>query len=250
MTLSRILQVFLAVSFPLYHVCAERFESGESQTTLLELYTSEGCSSCPPADARLGRLKNSDRLWRDFVPLAFHVDYWNRHGWLDRFSAKKFAARQMLYAANWKGESVYTLAFVLNGREWRQWSQASEPPTSSASSAGNLSATLNNNQQVQIDFKPAVTGEWDAHLALLGFEMSSQVTRGENSGRNLQHDFVVLNLQNASLRNNGNSPRAAVSLEKSDLTKDSRLALAVWVTSPGDPKPVQATGGWLSPQEK
>ena len=65
---------------------AIQFHSAPKRTALLELYTSEGCSSCPPAEAWLSRLEYSPRLWRDFVPVAFHVDYWNYLGWKDNWS--------------------------------------------------------------------------------------------------------------------------------------------------------------------
>src|SRR4051794_21790628 len=68
-----------------------RFESQERQTTFLELYTSEGCSSCPPAEAWLNQLSKSPVLWKDFVPTAFHVDYWDHLGWRDRWAAKEFS---------------------------------------------------------------------------------------------------------------------------------------------------------------
>src|SRR5438270_13409668 len=95
------------------------FESGAQRTHLLELFTSEGCNSCPPAEAWLSKLKAEPRLWKDFVPLAFHVDYWDRLGWRDPFAAKEWTVRQYQYSANWKSESVYTPGFVLDGREWR-----------------------------------------------------------------------------------------------------------------------------------
>ena len=66
-----------------------RFESGPQQISLVELYTSEGCSSCPPAEAWLSRLKEEPGLWKNFVPIAFHVDYWDRLGWRDRFSSPR-----------------------------------------------------------------------------------------------------------------------------------------------------------------
>jgi len=65
---------------------AVTFTSPSQQTTLLELYTSEGCSSCPPADQWLSTLKNNPRLWKEIIPVAFHVDYWNDLGWKDEFS--------------------------------------------------------------------------------------------------------------------------------------------------------------------
>ena len=97
------------------------FQSSEAQTALLELYTSEGCSSCPPAESWLSRLKESPGLWKDFVPLAFHVDYWDYLGWRDPWAAREFSERQRAYAQGWRSENVYTPGFVLNGKEWRDW---------------------------------------------------------------------------------------------------------------------------------
>src|SRR5689334_11142529 len=70
------------------------FQSFETQTPLLELFTSEGCSSCPPAEKWLTGLKPSSGLWKDFVPVAFHVDYWDYLGWRDPWSSKTFTDRQ------------------------------------------------------------------------------------------------------------------------------------------------------------
>src|SRR4051812_33062365 len=87
------------------------FQSGPEQTTLLELYTSEGCSSCPPAEKWLSHLKESPGLWKDFVPVAFHVDYWDRLGWRDLLADRGFSDRQLAYAESWHSENVYTPAF-------------------------------------------------------------------------------------------------------------------------------------------
>ena len=89
------------------------FESGQRKTHLIELFTSQGCSSCPPAEAWLSKLKSEPGLWKDFVPIAFHVDYWDRLGWRDPFASKDWTARQYQYSENWKSESVYTPGFVL-----------------------------------------------------------------------------------------------------------------------------------------
>jgi len=77
------------------------FRSRESQTALLELYTSEGCSSCPPAEVGWSKLKTSAGLWLDFVPIAFHVDYWDDLGWPDPFATPTASKRQRAYAATW-----------------------------------------------------------------------------------------------------------------------------------------------------
>src|SRR6059036_3501 len=90
------------------------FEVGPQRAQLLELYTSEGCSSCPPAEAWLSKLKDAPGLWRDFVPIAFHVDYWDSLGWKDPFAIKAYSERQRDYAASWRSRSVYTPGFVLD----------------------------------------------------------------------------------------------------------------------------------------
>lgn len=98
-----------------------QFQSSERQTSLLELYTSEGCSSCPPAEKWLSGMKSESGLWTDFVPVAFHVDYWNSLGWRDRWSSEKFSDRQRVYAQAWGSENIYTPELVLNGKEWSNW---------------------------------------------------------------------------------------------------------------------------------
>jgi hypothetical protein len=82
------------------------FESTETPVVLLELFTSEGCSSCPPADAWVSKLKTSPDLWKSVVPVVFHVDYWNGLGWPDRFSSRANTERQQHYSAAWHTDSV------------------------------------------------------------------------------------------------------------------------------------------------
>lgn len=222
-----------------------RFESGPQQTALLELYTSEGCSSCPPAETWLSRLKSDSGLWKKFVPLAFHVDYWDRLGWRDRFSSREWTERQGRYAALWRSESVYTPAVVLNGNELRNWSGASlTVPNDKA--AGLLAATTSDGKKFAIEFRPApgATGNWDAHLALLGSEISSKIEAGENNGRNLQHDFVVLGLRDSPLQGEGEVRRASLTNPAASAA-GARLAVAIWVSLRDRLAPAQAVGGWL-----
>jgi len=114
-----------------------RFTSEPARVSLIELYTSEGCSSCPPAERWLGGLRSDPGLWKTFVPVAFHVDYWNRLGWPDRFSNRDFTQRQYAYAEGWSGGSVYTPCFVRDGAEWH----ARGPVEVSGGAAGVLTAT-------------------------------------------------------------------------------------------------------------
>ncbi|MBA2436518.1 MAG: DUF1223 domain-containing protein [Verrucomicrobiota bacterium] len=222
-----------------------RFQSGPTRTSLIELYTSEGCSSCPPAEAWLSRLKDNPGLWKNFVPLAFHVDYWDRLGWRDRFSSKQWTERQRQYAAQWRSESVYTPAVVMNGREERGWLGMKFGAPNDRQS-GDLNVSTSDGKTFAIEFRPVdgLPSAYEAHLALLGSGISTSVRAGENSGRNLVHDFVVLDLQTVGLKSGAGSNRA--SLTTSATTEaGARKAIAIWVTPRGQLFPLQATGGWL-----
>lgn len=222
-----------------------RFESGSQQTALIELYTSEGCSSCPPAEAWMSRLRDKPGLWKNFVPVAFHVDYWDRLGWRDRFSSKQWTERESRYAALWGSDSVYTPAVVSNGRELRNWSSTSVfEPNEKAS--GGLIAKTTDGHNFLIEFRPAsgISGNWDAHLALLASGVSSKVDAGENSGRNLKHDFIVLGLRDAAMEGDAEVRRARLTIPTAQ-ESGARLAVAIWVSARDQLASVQATGGWL-----
>jgi hypothetical protein len=216
------------------------FESGPKKVQLLELFTSEGCSSCPPAEASLSRLVNDSRLWREFVPVAFHVDYWDRLDWKDPFASVEWTKRQRTYAENWKAEIVYTPAFVLNGREWRDANvpSANETP-------GVLKIGIRGDNIVMVNFEPAngTSGEFEVHLARLGFGIAVNVRAGENTGRKLQHDFVVLSLAHEKLGSGRQELHFAPA--PASPVQPQRTALAAWITKKGDITPLQATGGWL-----
>ena len=216
------------------------FESKPTRTHLLELFTSEGCSSCLPAEAWLSSLKNEPRLWQDFVPLAFHVDYWDHLGWRDPFASKTWTERQADYSARWKSESVYTPAFVLDGVAWRN---AALPPAATETS-GVLKITVKG-ERVVAAFKPATNTErrYEIHLACLGFGLGADVKAGENNGRKLVHDFVVLGLTNEGMKSGTKEFRLPV--ESLKQAADSRSAIAAWVTQAGQIDPIQAVGGWL-----
>jgi hypothetical protein len=214
------------------------FESKPVRTHLLELYTSEGCSSCLPAEAWMTSLKNDPRLWQDFVPVAFHVDYWDHLGWRDPFAAKLWTDRQADYSVLWKIESVYTPAFALDGKEWHK--AALTPATDET---GVLKVVLNGDK-LNATFKPATGGarHLDVHVAQLGFGMMSNVTAGENTGRKIVHDFVVLGLTNESMK--GSAKEIRLIPPAIQATGEPRTALVVWVTEPGKLEPLQAVGGW------
>lgn len=211
--------------------------SGTRQVTLLELYTSQGCSSCPPAERWLNEYVTDEDLWSHIVPLAFHVDYWDYIGWKDPYASHENGERQRDYARAGKTRNVYTPGLFANGREWRGWTLRVNPRPSDRQ-PGNLSVTVTDNQ-LAASFETG-SGPYELHAALLGFDIETKVERGENRNSTLRQEFVVLaHESHPSINGHWN-----VALPRGGL-KAGRYAIAVWVSAPGNPVPVQATGGWL-----
>ena len=238
--------IWLAVGY-LFASEPQTFESGDTQSTLIELFTSEGCSSCPPAEKWLSGLKSNQDLWKRVVPVSFHVDYWDHLGWRDRFAKPEFTSRQQRYAAEWGGDSVYTPAFVVNGKEWRNWFGGNAVPTISTR-VGVLRVSLGDGGKLTATFVPetAKPRSLALNVALLGNELESDVKRGENSGRKLRHDFVVLQLAKSEMSDQDNLWTGTILLS-SNAGTDKATALAAWVNSGETAPPIQATGGWLKP---
>jgi hypothetical protein len=185
--------------------------SGETPRApvLVELFTSEGCSSCPPADVLLQKLAD-DTSGAPVIALGEHVDYWDRQGWKDRFSSAALTARQQVYAAHFNIDSVYTPQMVVDGRAelvgsdagaaLRAIERAAAQPHGvvriapdaqrSGTSSSRVAATI------EVSNLPAVSGAVHADLvvAITEDDLSSNVTRGENHGRVLKHAAVVRRL--------------------------------------------------------
>jgi hypothetical protein len=221
------------------------FESAETPANLIELFSSEGCSSCPPAEAWISALKARPDLWKTIVPVVYHVDYWDNLGWPDRFASRAFTERQRRYAATRRIDSVYTPCFVVDGREWRGWFDREPLPSSRSANVGKLRVTLRDHAHLDIVFTPAgvVPKSAQVEVALLGGDLASNVRSGENSGRHLLHDFVVLHLATAALTVERNRLTASLSLPEKTVATPN--ALAAWITVGDDRPPIQATGGWL-----
>jgi hypothetical protein len=236
-----VIMIWLAVSY-VFASEPKTFESGETQSSLIELFTSEGCSSCPPAEKWMSALKSSQDLWKTIVPIVFHVDYWDHLGWRDRFAKPEFTSRQQHYAATWSGDSVYTPSFVVNGKEWRDW--FGNAVSTTTTKVGVLRVSFGDDGRLSATFVPEITQPraLALNVALLGNDLESDVKRGENSGRKLRHDFVVLDLIKIDMANESNRWTGSVALRMRSGT-DKPSALAAWITE--NATPIQATGGWL-----
>lgn len=219
--------------------------SGKQRTVLIELYTSEGCSSCPPADHWLSRLKGDPRLWKHIVPVAFHVDYWNYLGWRDRFAQARFSKRQSDYERHDYLQTVYTPGVMKNGREWRGWRDGETSAATDKDNAGILKATFHDDDAIA-EFTPARRYQTPLmlNIALLGFDLSTRVDAGENAGKILAHDFVVTDFQQIAQAPQAGRFRWKLPKILNGIAKDVS-GIALWVTAVDDPTPLQATGGWL-----
>lgn len=178
---------------------------------VVELFTSQGCSSCPPADRLLTELGKDPRLAGRVIPLAFHVDYWNYIGWTDPFSSRRWSERQQAYGRAFHASRIYTPQLVVGGRTECVGSQeplvrkriADALAAEAAGPAGRLSldvAPEAGRLRVRVGAKlarQAAAGNLDAWVAIVETGLSTPVGAGENASRTLRNDHVVRRLEKA-----------------------------------------------------
>ena len=221
------------------------FNSGVAQTAMVELYTSEGCNSCPPAEEFLNQFAKSDQLWKRYVPLALHIGYWDYLGWPDRFARPEHALRQRAYARLHHAPTIYTPTFFVNGESWRP-GLLRQFPDPVSSPVGNLGVRVTG-KKVSANFtgtrfEPKLL---KVHVAVLGLGLKTRIKGGENAGRSAQHDFVLLGQTVLELSGPG---KWQGTLPSANGFHPDHLALVAWVSGPASPAPIQATGGYLPDQ--
>lgn len=172
---------------------------------VVELFTSEGCSSCPPADDILAKIQK-ESVGKNIYLLAYHVDYWDNYGWVDRFSSASFTERQQQYSRWMKHDLIYTPQFVVNGISefggddaralYRLVSKALEKK----SVDGLVLAVNVSGDSLQVDYKTDKTSnEKSLLIAVVQKAASTNVERGENSGATLHHVQIVHKAQIVAL---------------------------------------------------
>lgn len=169
---------------------------------IVELFTSEGCSSCPPADALLSRLARTQPVaGADVIALGEHVDYWDHGGWADRFSSHKLTVRQNDYANSFRKDTVYTPQMIVDGQTQFVGSDEDAAREAIARAARRPKAHVTLTRagdalSVRVDHVPPSAGGDTAEVALAITEsgLSSSVGGGENAGRRLGHSAVVRQL--------------------------------------------------------
>ena len=184
---------------------------------VVELFTSQGCSSCPPADDLLRKIARDPKLRGKVIPLAFHVDYWNHLGWSDPFSSKKWSARQYSYGRTFKLNGAYTPQMVVDGQTQFV-----------GSNSGALSAAIEQaskrkrdaNVALRIDGPEVVvnaSAPREADLIVVAFEngVTTKIERGENSGRTQVNDAIVRDLHVVGLVKGAREDRVKLDLRPS-----------------------------------
>ena len=217
--------------------------SQDRQTAVVELYTSEGCSSCPPADKWLKALIDTDKDNINVLALSFHVDYWDYIGWKDRFADPVHTSRQRQLSSNNQQSTIYTPEFFVGGKVTRGTSRVLKTIQSTNRLASplqlNMIVTKSDNEFL-ITLKPTenLTSSGDLHHRFFVYEkgLVSNVKRGENTGRTLSHENVVRYMSNARRLDATNLHRISVS---PDWALEN-IGIAAVVTTPGNQSYLQA----------
>lgn len=233
---------FVLLLAPWLAVCAPapasadacRAASGERTLPLVELYTSEGCSSCPPADRWLSA--TFDAAGAPAVALAFHVDYWNKLGWPDRFARRAWTERQSELSRASRNPVVYTPQVALQGRDFRAWREGGlDAALRGASGPARATVVLEARvagERVAGTAEATVAAAADRGRArvVVAYADSGHVTevaRGENRGARLAHDHVVRELAVGDVPRGG-SPRARFDFSSpAEAGRDARLVAFV-----------------------
>lgn len=225
------------------------FASGAKTAALIELYTSEGCSSCPPADRQMRRLREALDPGAQAVPLALHVGYWDYLGWKDPYADPAFAARQEALVRVNRQRTLYTPQFFVNGAELRAARSSlreavrrvNETP---AAADIRLSAAASGKDMLRLraQANAARRAPLDLYVALTESELASKVPRGENAGVTLEHDHVVRQWL-GPVRFTGASAQLERDLRLPGAWNRSHLALAAFVQDPETGRVLQAAGG-------
>lgn len=209
----------------------------QPRAVLVELFTSQGCSSCPPADRVLAELERSFPDV-DIVPLAFHVDYWNDLGWRDPFSSERWSHRQRRYAKVLPRGRVYTPMMVFDGREHVVGSRRAEVAEAIERAAGRSTDSsiearfARADGAITVDIAASSSRPARAVVALYQRSATTRVRAGENSGRRLRDDYIVRALQQPFVLAAGQKRSESIELAVADELADAELGVAVFLHAP------------------
>lgn len=248
-TTALVAAIFATAATPISNVfAAEKERAQNARVGLLELYTSEGCSSCPPADRWVSSLTRPELVPKKLVVLAFHVDYWDDLGWKDRFSQRLFTERQQDLVRVANLPTAYTPQLVFNGRDFRERGtlEAQALALNGQSATVHImltSAIRQRTLNIQALVEPTTPQQTQASLYIALYEnnLETPVQAGENRGRRLHHDYVVRMLFNPSKVSSGKPLRWERDFPVPPDWKIADLGVAAFVQSEETGEVLQAT---------
>lgn len=219
------------------------------RAVLVELFTSQGCSSCPPADHLLSQLGREAGV----IPLAYHVDYWNYIGWTDPFSSPEWSKRQRAYAAAMRSDQVYTPQVVIDGRihvvgsDERKVRKAIAEAMARPSNGQIQLVSVNwleTAAEIEIRAKNSAPGAAEVIVEVTEGGLTTKVDRGENAGRGLANDHVVRKLIRAFLLEPGAEKITRVTIPIDPRSKRDRLRAVAFLQ---DRKSLEVLGTTAGP---
>lgn len=210
-------------------------ENQSKHPVLVELFTSEGCSTCPPADKMLAFLEKQQPATKaEIITLALHVDYWDYLGWKDEFSSPLFSRRQELYGQKFKLDSIYTPQMIVDGETefvGNEPGKAVETVIKAVKTQKGIVELVRENEKLKINIKdfPA-HAESTVYLAIAEDNLSNRIKRGENAGQKLEHVSVARELKSIGLidaKTNMFETETALTIQPNWETKNLKIIVFV-----------------------
>lgn len=235
--MKRLLLIMSLMASPTFAAETITISSNGQQTAVLELYTSEGCSSCPSADRWLAALVELPNDELDVLALAFHVDYWDYLGWKDRFGSPRYTSRQRQLGSNNNQRTIYTPEFFVDGKEARGTRNVLDKIRSANKQQAQIQLKLSiskSSNALQIELQSVTPDAVDKPLRHRYFvyenQLMSDVTRGENSGERLFHQQVVRYMSPELDLQDNNRHKITINPE----WRLDNIGVAALVTEPGN----------------
>ena len=240
--MKRLLLIMSLMASPAFAAETIIISSNGQQTAVLELYTSEGCSSCPSADRWLAALVELPNDELDVLALAFHVDYWDYLGWKDRFGSPRYTSRQRQLGSNNNQRTIYTPEFFVDGKEARGTRNVLDKIRSANKQQAQIQLKLSiskSSNALQIELQSVTPDAVDKPLRHRYFvyenQLMSDVTRGENSGERLFHQQVVRYMSPEIDLKDNNRHKITINPE----WRLDNIGVAALVTEPGNENYIQ-----------
>ncbi len=222
--------------------------SDTHRTAILELYTSEGCSSCPPADEFVASLPEAGINLEQVIPLALHVDYWDYIGWKDPYANSEFVSRQRKISDQ-NNSAVYTPQLVLNGKNVRDASKFKDVLEDINNTGANINLALQasypsaDELTVTLNATPEdkrFSGNSQIYIGLAENDLTSRINSGENAGRTLKHQHVVRVLKGPYALNNSDQTQLDERFKVDEQWNKGNLELFAFVQNKTDGDVLQA----------